>query len=243
MPRLSDYRLLSFDVYGTLVDWETGTLNGMKPLMEASGIHPTRSQILDAYYKCERNQQSKTPEMRYADLVATIYPQMAALLGLPDPTPEQSAAFGNSVRNWPVFPDTVEALQRLKKHYKLVCLSNVDVESFRGSNAGSLENFEFDLVITAEEVGSYKPNPRNFEYMLREVKERFGVSKDQVIQTAQSQFHDHHAAAKMGICSSWIVRPGSIMGNLDEQVYDWKFDTLGEMADAVDKELGVQRDI
>ncbi|CAI7631580.1 unnamed protein product [Penicillium crustosum] len=207
MASLSDYRLLSFDVYGTLIDWETGTLNGFKPLMEASGIHPTRSQILDAYYECERVQQSMTPKMKYADLVATIYPQMAARLGLPEPTLEQSTAFGKSVRNWPAFPDTIDALKRLKNHFKLVCLSNVDIDSFKGSNAGSLEGFPFDLVITAEEV----------------------------IQTAQSQFHDHHAARELGIRSSWIVRPGSIMGNLDEHIYDWKFDTLGDMADAVER--------
>ncbi|KAE8418933.1 HAD-like domain-containing protein [Aspergillus pseudocaelatus] len=239
MPRLTDYRLLSFDVYGTLIDWETGTLNGFKPLMDVSGIHLTRTQILDAYYECERIQQIKTPQMRYADLVATIYPQMAARLGLPAPTLEQSAAFGNSVRNWPAFPDTVDALKRLKKHFKLVCLSNVDLDSFKGSLAGPLENFEFDLVITAEEVGSYKPNPRNFEYMLRECKQRFGIQRKEIIQTAQSQFHDHHAARSMGIRSSWIVRPGSIMGNLDEHVYDWKFNTLGEMADALETELRV----
>ncbi|CAG8028763.1 unnamed protein product [Penicillium salamii] len=234
MTTLSDYRLLSFDVYGTLIDWETGTLNGFKPLMEVSGVHPNRNEILDAYYECERIQQSKTPEMKYADLVATIYPQMAKRLGLPGPTPEQSAAFGNSVRNWPAFPDTIDALKRLQKHFKLVCLSNVDIESFKGSNKGSLEGFPFDLVITAEEVGSYKPDPRNFEFMLRAVKEKFGITKDQVLQTAQSQFHDHHTARKMGIRSSWIVRPGSIMGNLDEHVYDWKFDTLGDMADALE---------
>ncbi|KAF7518573.1 hypothetical protein PCG10_010707 [Penicillium crustosum] len=235
MASLSDYRLLSFDVYGTLIDWETGTLNGFKPLMEASGIHPTRSQILDAYYECERVQQSMTPKMKYADLVATIYPQMAARLGLPEPTLEQSTAFGKSVRNWPAFPDTIDALKRLKNHFKLVCLSNVDIDSFKGSNAGSLEGFPFDLVITAEEVGSYKPDPRNFEYMLREAEEKFNIPKEQVIQTAQSQFHDHHAARELGIRSSWIVRPGSIMGNLDEHIYDWKFDTLGDMADAVER--------
>ena len=122
MISLSDYRLLSFDVYGTLIDWETGAINGFKPLMEASGIYPSRSDILDAYYECERLQQSETPKMKYADLVATIYPQMAMRLGLPEPSSKQSAEFGRSVRNWPAFPDTIDALKRLKKHFKL-CLS------------------------------------------------------------------------------------------------------------------------
>jgi 2-haloalkanoic acid dehalogenase type II len=237
MPRLTDYRLLSFDVYGTLIDWEAGVLQGIQSLMYAGDIRPSRTQVLDAYHECERNQQTQTPDMKYADLVATIYPRIASKLGLPAPTAEQSAAFGNSVRNWPVFPDTLEALRRLHKHYKLVCLSNVDLDSFAGSLSGPLQNFPFDLIITAEEVGSYKPDPRNFEFMLRKVVESFGASKGEVIQTAQSQFHDHHAAKKLGIASSWIVRPGSIMGNLEEPVYDWKFDTLGDMANAVEKEF------
>lgn len=237
MARLTDHRLLSFDVYGTLIDWETGVLNALEPLMETSATRPTRGQILQAFHECERTQQNKTPDLKYSDLIATICPHLTARLGLPEPTSEQKANFGNSVRSWPAFPDTVKALERLKKHFKLVCLSNVDLDSFASSNAGPLQGFDFDLVITAEEVGSYKPNLRNFEYMLQEVKEKFGVSKEEIIQTAQSQFHDHHPARKMNIRSSWIVRPGALMGNLDDPVYDWKFDTLSAMADAVDLEI------
>ncbi|KAH8435177.1 uncharacterized protein LDX57_012806 [Aspergillus melleus] len=237
MTTLSEYRLLSLDVYGTLIDWETGAINNFQPLVEASGIHRSREQILSAYYECERAQQAATPSMKYTDLVAAINPQMAARLGLPAPTPEQSVAFGQSVRDWPVFPDNIDALKRLRKHFKLVCLSNVDVGSFKGSNAGPLEDIPFDLVITAEEVGSYKPDLRNFEYMLRMAQEKFGIPKHQVVQTAQSQFHDHHAARKMGIRSSWIVRPGSVMGNMNEYVYDWRFNTLGDMADAFERGL------
>ncbi|UKZ72576.1 hypothetical protein TrVFT333_000208 [Trichoderma virens FT-333] len=237
MARLTDHRLLSFDVYGTLIDWETGVLNAFNPLMEISGIYPTRGQILQAFHECERAQQKKTPNMKYSDLVSTICPHVTASLGLPEPTSEQRANFGNSIPSWPAFPDTVKALERLKKHFKLVCLSNVDMDSFAGSNAGPLQGFDFDLVITAEEVGSYKPDLRNFEYMLQQVKEKFRVSKEEIIQTAQSQFHDHYPARKLDIRSSWIVRPGALMGNLDEQLYDWKFDTLGAMADAVELEL------
>lgn len=92
------------------------------------------------------------------------------------------------------------------------------------------------MVITAQDVGGYKPDLRNFEYMLDAVKEEFGVEREQVLQTAQSQFHDHQPAKKVGVKSVWIVRPGAIMGNVGEEIYDWKFDTLGDMADAVEKE-------
>ncbi|KAI5457064.1 HAD-like domain-containing protein [Mariannaea sp. PMI_226] len=237
MSRLSEYRLLSFDVYGTLIDWETGILNGLKPLLEQNNATFPRGKLLEVYHELERTQQTKTPDMKYSELVTTIHPQIAERLGLPAPTAEQDKAFGASVGSWPAFPDTVEALKRLGKHYKLVVLSNVDLESFRLSNKGPLEGVPFDLVITAQDVGSYKPDLRNFEYMLGQAEAKFGIEKSRVLQTAQSQFHDHHPAKKMGIKSSWIERPGAIMGNKYDVVYDWRFDTLKDMADALEKEL------
>ena len=119
-------------------------------------------------------------------------------------------------------------------------LSNVDCESSEQTLAGPLRGAAFDAVITAQDVGSYKPDRRNFEYLLREVKAKFGVEKGEVLQTAQSQFHDHRPARDMGIKSCWIVRPGAVMGTRnEEEVYDWKFDTLKELADALEEELRV----
>ncbi|KAF4976628.1 hypothetical protein FZEAL_6742 [Fusarium zealandicum] len=237
MSRLSDYRLLSFDVYGTLIDWETGILDALQPLLGANNANIPREHILGVDHELERAQQTKTPDMKYSDLLATIHPQIAERLGLSKPTAEQDRAFGDSISRWPAFPDTVDALRRLGKHYKLVVLSNVDRESFAGSNSGPLEGVPFDLIITAEDVGSYKPDINNFEYMLREVESKFGIAKAQILQTAQSQFHDHQPAKKMGIKSSWIDRAGAAMGNLDSPIYDWKFATLGEMADALEKDI------
>ena len=240
MSRLSDYRLLSFDVYGTLIDWETGVLNGLKPLLDANNAKLSRENIHTVFHEQETVQQYKTPDMKYAELLATIHPKVAERLGFPAPTSEQDQAFGDSVGRWPAFPDTVDALRRLGKHYKLVVLSNVDRESFSASNAGPLQGVPFDLIITAQDVGSYKPNLGNFEFMLREVESKLGVAKEQVLQTAQSQYHDHQPARKIGIKSSWIERPGATMGNRRDPVYDWKFDTLEDMADALDKEIGSQ---
>ncbi|KAK2015168.1 haloacid dehalogenase [Colletotrichum eremochloae] len=238
MASLKDFRVLTFDVYGTLIDWENGMLAALQPLLEENKRTDfSRRHLLEVCHELEVKQQTKTPELLYSELLATIHPQIAGKLGLAAPSPESSKAFGGSVGRWPAFPDTVDALRRLGKHYKLVVLSNVDRESFAVTNSGPLEGVPFDLVITAQDVGSYKPDQRNFEYMLGKVKDNFGVEKDQVLQTAQSQFHDHHPAKEAGMKSSWIVRPGAVMGNREHEVYDWKFDTLGQMADALEKEL------
>ncbi|KAI1391788.1 HAD-like protein [Hypoxylon trugodes] len=238
MANLKDYRLLSFDVYGTLIDYETGILSALQPLLDSNNrTDITRLQLLETYHEFEVKQQQETPDMPYSQLLTKIYGRVAQKLGLAPPTEEESRAFGNSVRDWPAFPDTVDALHRLAKHYKLVVLSNIDRVSFGLTNSGPLKGFPFDLVITAQDVGSYKPNPKNFEYMLKAVKEKFGVEKAQVLQTAQSQFHDHHPARTMAIKSVWIERPGAIMGNREKEIYDWKFNTLGDMADALEAEL------
>ena len=241
MSSLTSYRLLAFDVYGTLVDWETGVINALEPLLSKDSTKSfTREQLLHVYHECEVSEQKTNPSMAYSDLLATIHPKISSKLGLPAPTHDEDKAFGNSVGIWPAFPDTVDALKRLSKHYKLVVLSNVDRASFSRTNEGPLAGVQFDAVLTAQDIGSYKPDLRNFEYMLDHAKQKFDITKDQVLSTAQSQFHDHYPAKKMGLRSVYIARKGAVMGNVEEskQVYDWKFDTLGEMADAVEKELG-----
>ncbi|KAE8381565.1 HAD-like domain-containing protein [Aspergillus bertholletiae] len=226
MSQLQDYRLLTFDVYGTLVDWEGGILAALQPALDRNGAQLSREHILHVFHELERDQQARTPEMQYSDLLSTVHPTLLQQLGLSAPTSEESKAFGDSVGHWPAFPDTVDALKRLSKHYKLVVLSNVDRASFAKTNAGSLQGFPFDLIITAQDIGSYKPDLNNFRHMLAAVQERFGIEPSQVLQTAQSQFHDHHPARTVGIKSVWIVRPGAIMGNLDEtsfrlRLYQW----------------------
>lgn len=234
MLKLTDFRLLSFDVYGTLIDWETGVLNGLRSLTEGTDL--TRETILEVYHELEREQQFKTPDMPYSQILATLHPHFAARLGLKAPTAQESEIFGRSVGQWPAFPDTVDALKRLSKHYKLLVLSNVDTESFKASNAGPLEGFKFDKIVTAQDVGSYKPDLRNFSYMLERVKSESGIEQNQVLQTAQSQYHDHHPAKEIGIKSVWIKRHGT-MGNRQQEIYDRNFITLGDMADALEQEL------
>ncbi|CEL08143.1 Putative Catalytic activity: [Aspergillus calidoustus] len=237
MPSLKSYKLLTFDVYGTLVDWEGGIIAALQPALSKSPSKKfTKHELLHAYHALEKSQQEKTPDMLYSDVLSTIHAPLLEKLGLHPPSAEESRAFGESIGSWPAFGDTVAAFYELKKHYKLVVLSNVDRQSFAKTNAGSLQGFPFDLIITAQDVGSYKPDVRNFEYMLAAVEREFGVKREEVLQTAQSQFHDHHPAKKVGIASVWIERPGAVMGNLEENIYDWRFETLGDMAEALKRE-------
>jgi 2-haloalkanoic acid dehalogenase type II len=236
MSKLSDYRLLSFDVYGTLIDWESGILAAFQPTLNRNGRSFSSKHLLETFHKLEREQQTKSPDMLYSQLLSIVHPQLAAALQLDEPTAEESNQFGNSVGQWPAFPDTVEALRRLSKHYKLLALSNVDRDSFSATNIGPLQDVHFDAIITAQDVGSYKPDLRNFDYMSKHVKAEYGIEKGEILQTAQSQVHDHHPAAEVGIKSVWIVRPGATMGNTTKEVYNWRFDTLGEMVDAIEEE-------
>jgi len=118
----------------------------------------------------------------------------------------------------------VEALNYLGKHHKLVVLFNVDRASFATTNASSLQEFQFDLFITAGDIGSYKPDLRNFENMLDSVKLAFDIDADQVLLTAQSQFHDHLPRERtVGLKSAWIERPGTIIGSVSDNIFDWRF--------------------
>jgi 2-haloalkanoic acid dehalogenase type II len=243
MPKLTDHKLLSFDVYGTLIDWERGALTALQPILSKNNQASSLDQkhILQLFHELEPPIEKAHPDWPYSCILAAVLPQLCTALELPSPSEEESKTFGASVGAWPAFPDTVAALHRLSKTYKLVVLSNVDNESFSAGNARGLEGFRFDAVYTAQDIGSYKPDLRNFEYMLGKVKEEFGVDREYVLQTAQSQFHDHHPAREMGIRSSWIYRPDSVMGNRVDPVYTWKFDTLADMADAVDRELAEKK--
>lgn len=242
MSKLTDFKLLSFDVYGTLIDWERGALTALQLLLEKSNkTDLDEKYILEVMHEIEPAVEKEHPDWKYSQVLTAVHPQLCEKLGLKEPSEEESKKFGASVGDWPAFPDTVEALKRLSKTYKLVVLSNVDNESFTAGNKNALEGFDFDAVYTAQDIGSYKPDLKNFEYMLSHVQDEFGVSKEDVLQTAQSQFHDHHPAKEMGIKSSWIYRPGAVMGNRKDPVYTWKFDTLADMADAVDKELAEKK--
>ncbi|MGF6651845.1 2-haloacid dehalogenase [Paraburkholderia youngii] len=232
--KLTDFEALTFDCYGTLIDWESGIFEALQPLLERARTPLTRDQVLEAHARHESSQQIFTPAKRYQELLSIVYKRMAEEWGLPY-THEECVAYGRSVRNWPAFPDSAAALQYLKQHYKLVILSNIDNESFTYSNARL--QVEFDAIITAEDVGSYKPSPRNFEYMLQKLDQR-GIRKGKILHTAESLFHDHKPANEFGLASCWIYRRhsqpgfGATMDPGSQPNLDFRFNSMADFVDA-----------
>lgn len=232
--KLRDFTTLTFDCYGTLIDWESGMLAALQPLTRR--VSPTLSadQILEAHARHESAQQVQTPAMRYSELLAVVYKRLAEEWGLPV-TWKECLAYGASVPDWPAFPDSVEALAYLKKHFKLVILSNVDNESFSAS-AERLK-VAFDAVYTAQDIGSYKPSERNFEYMLQKQASN-GTRQEQILHTAESLFHDHVPANRHGLASCWIHRRhgkegfGATMTPATMPRHDFRFTSMAEMARA-----------
>ncbi|MFM0649384.1 haloacid dehalogenase type II [Paraburkholderia bryophila] len=231
---LTDFNTLTFDCYGTLIDWETGIFEGLRPLLERVKQSLTRDQVLEAHARHESSQQKYTPARRYRDLLPIVYKRLAEEWQVPF-TLADCVTYGQSVQNWPAFDDSVAALQYLKKYYKLVILSNVDNESFAHSNAKL--QVEFDAIFTAEDVGSYKPSPRNFDYMLEKLGER-GIAKDKILHTAESLFHDHKPANGFGLASCWIYRRhgqegfGATMNPGLQPKVDFRFDSMADLVKA-----------
>src|SRR5271167_658104 len=122
--QLTDFKVLSFDCYGTLIDWETGITSAVQSLLARTGKTLGRDQVLETFARHEAAQESETPSMIYSELLGAVHTRMAKEWGV-EPRGEENEALGNSIRNWPAFADSPRALQYLKRHYKLVILSNV----------------------------------------------------------------------------------------------------------------------
>jgi 2-haloacid dehalogenase len=237
--RLTDFKVLTFDCYGTLIDWESGMVEALKPLTSKLDRALERNEILEAHARHESSQQRQTPWMLYRDLLSIVYKRLAEEWGIPA-SHEECVTYGRSVRNWPAFTDSASALQYLKRHYKLIILSNVDNETFSFSN--QLLQVEFDAVFTAEDIGAYKPSPRNFEYMLNKLQ-GMGVAKSDILHTAESLFHDHKPANSIGLSSCWIYRRnqetgfGATMDPGEMPSYDFKFTSMAELAKAHQEQI------
>ncbi|ASM74262.1 MULTISPECIES: haloacid dehalogenase type II [Roseobacteraceae] len=232
--KLTDYKALTFDVYGTLIDWESGMIEGLKALVARVDRNLSRDEILEAHARHESTQQSYTPSYKYSRVLEIVYKRLAEEWGVTY-TREDCVAYGQSVKNWPAFPDSADALAYLKMHYKLVVLSNVDNESFAHSNKKL--GVEFDACYTAEDVGSYKPADRNFDYMLEKIGD-IGIDKSQVLHTAESMFHDHGPANRYGLANCWIYRRhdkegfGATMNPGEMPRYDFRFNSMADLVKA-----------
>ncbi len=239
MAALTDYRVLTFDCYGTLIDWESGIWDALQPLiMRSERMDVTRDSALLAFAKHESRHQRSSPALRYPELLARVHRSIAESLGMTT-SEALDAAFGESVPLWPAFPDTADALRVLKRHYKLVILSNVHREGFAASNPKL--GVEFDAVYTADDIGSYKPADANFKHLLAHLESDLGLSKADILHTAQSLHHDHAPAKRFGLANAWIDRQRLSEGGswgATETVAEipelgFKFFSMGEMAQAV----------
>ena len=238
---LDAYKVLTFDCYGTLIDWESGIWDALQPLlMENAAGHITRQDGLLAFARFETEQERNTPDMLYPDLLTTVHGEIASHFDLKT-SAALDAAFGASVPLWPAFPDSADALRILKRHYKLVILSNVNREGFAASNRKL--GVEFDAIYTAEDVGSYKPNDRNFEYLLTHLEADLGLRHADILHTAQSLHHDHVPAKRHDLANAWIDRQrlseggewGATAEVAERPEMDFVFFSMMEMAKAVEQ--------
>lgn len=232
--KLSDFKVLTFDCYGTLIDWESGMIKALAPLTDKLDAKLTRNEILEAHARYESSQQRQTPYKRYRELLAIVYKRLAEEWGIKTSWAD-CVCYGESIKDWPAFPDTEDALRYLKQYYKLVILSNVDNESFAASHQKL--GVDFDAIYTAEDIGSYKPADANFEYMLSTLTLR-GYEKTDILHAAESMFHDHAPANRYGLRSCWIYRRhaqggfGATMHPGEMPRYDFRFNSMAEMAEA-----------
>ncbi len=236
---LNDYKALTFDCYGTLIDWESGIWDALQPLWLVNGFELDREAALRAFAEAESAQQAAAPDMLYPGVLNRVHTTMAQRFGL-ETNDDLDRAFGYSVPHWPAFPDTADALRILKRHYKLVILSNVDRDGFAASNRKL--GVEFDAIYTAQDAGSYKPNPANFSFMLERLSTDLGLGAGDILHTAQSLFHDHVPARDAGLDRCWIDRQHLADGGNwgatalvgDRPSVDFHFSTMMEMARTVD---------
>jgi 2-haloalkanoic acid dehalogenase type II len=238
--RLTDFTVLTFDCYGTLIDWETGIWDALQPLlMENEGAEVTRGSALESFGAEEADLEARAPAMPYPEVLASVHRALAKRFGLRT-SEELDSAFGASLPHWPAFADTAEALRALARRYRLVILSNVHRAGFAASNRKL--GVRFDAVYTAEEIGSYKPSPRNFEFLLERLRADLGAGPNEVLHTAQSLFHDHVPARVFGIANCWIDRQGLSRGGewgataklRERPEVDFLYPSLRALAEAVE---------
>ncbi len=193
---------LSFDCYGTLIDWETGIVQALAPWLTRHGIELERDALLQLYGACESAEEHEHPGRPYPEILRGVVERLGVELSC-DVQAEEADAFSQSVPRWPPFPDSADALAYLKQHFQLAILSNIDRASFAGSNARL--GVTFDLIVTAEDVGSYKPDLRNFARLFEELA-AFGIERTSLLHVAQSLYHDIEPANKLALPCVWVDR-------------------------------------
>jgi 2-haloacid dehalogenase len=231
MTRPIDYSqtdALTFDCYGTLIDWETGLADAFRPILADHGVEMDQDDVLTRYARHEAGAESG-PYQRYTAVLAAGLRGVAAELGF-TPTDDEVAIFSRSVEAWPAFPDSVDALAKLKRRFRLGVITNCDDDLFAASNERL--GVEFDWIVTAQQVGAYKPSETNFLVAF----EQLGLPRDRIVHVAQSLFHDHVPAKRLGLTTVWIDRrhdqPGSGATPPAEAGPDARYPDMASFAEA-----------
>jgi 2-haloacid dehalogenase len=197
-------RLITFDCYGTLIDWESGLLGVLRPIFSHNNRGVPDAQLLERYAEAEA-QLETGPYLPYRRVLARAVEGMAESLNL-QVSPQQAGSLAESIKRWEPFPDTVAALARLSRHFQLGIISNIDDDLFALTRPKL--KADFALVVTAQQVRSYKPSFANFQEALR----RSGLKKEEVLHAAQSVYHDVVPATALGLQSVWVNRPSARPG-------------------------------
>jgi len=231
---ITQFEAISFDCYGTLIDWETGLAAVLGPWARSHGLELDDQALLTAYGRHEAREETAHPRALYPDIVARSFSALGRELEA-EVAEEDAQRLARSVPDWPPFADSAEALAALGKRFKLIILSNVDRDSFAGS-ARQL-GASFDAVLTAQDVGCYKPSRRNFDTLLAQAK-RMGVGEGRLVHAAQSLFHDHVPAKRARLPTVWINRRqgrpgwGATPAPSATVVPDWEFPSMTAFAAA-----------
>jgi 2-haloacid dehalogenase len=192
------FEALTFDCYGTLIDWESGLLDALRPMLVAHGASADPETLLESFARHETRLEAGTYRP-YREILEASAEGICGELGI-TPTPDELHAFGSSVADWPAFPDSSDALVRLASRFRLAVITNCDDDLFAASNERL--GVTFDAVVTAQQAGSYKPAERSFHLAL----ERLALPVDRVLHCAQSLFHDHVPARRLGFRTVWVER-------------------------------------
>ena len=198
MLEFDQFEVLTFDCYGTLIDWETGIWEALQPVLTAHNCSLEQDRALEIYGEFESKIEGG--EYReYKTVLAMVLKMFGEKFGFA-PTSQELEEFSTCVKNWPAFPDSTRALQALHKKYKLAIISNIDDDLFEYSQRKLQVNF--DWVITAKQSKSYKPSLNNFHVAFK----RIGLPQGKILHVAQSLFHDIVPAKTLGLSNVWINR-------------------------------------
>jgi len=192
--KLSDFKMLTFDTYGTLIDWESGIYNGLGPLLDKLPLNLSRDEVLELFGEYEKQQQAEHPQQLYSEVLADVSRAMANKWQLKI-SDQEAADFGRSVKNWPEFSDSAASLKYLRQHYLMATVTNCD-----------------RIIYTAQDIGCYKPNLRNFDFMFERARNDLGVLPHEILHVAQSLTHDMVPATQMGMTKLWINRRHDVEG-------------------------------